>query len=903
MNKTIKRIIAGLVVTAVSCGGVYGGMVTYRTVNASPVKVVPVRSLYEEAISDSYSFNQPTFSSGSVRSDRIQSVFLTDTLVINDVKAVQGQKVKKGDVLFTYDTTLTEIQLERAELDLKRKKRTLENKEIKLERLKQLQPSTETEDTSAQNEEVFDDDYYEPEPEVESEVEPVEEEEEPVYIPEQTPKLLSGDGTYEAPYVYLWSDGQLGPDELLQFFAPGKKIVIPPTVTTPVQQTDSIAEPVITSIPSVPDSDNTLTESTNSGTDSTWTESPGTESTWTDSTSTDSTWTESPGTDSTWTESTGTDSTWTESPGTDSTWTESPETDSTWSNTESTWSSTDSGYISTDSTTSSYTSPSDSSGTYITDDYPSDSGGTDIYDPGDENINVDPPIISDTTSDDYTIISFIAPIPRLSEGTELFEDVTIDNNEGVQNNSDVIAETDAPSDTLDVEEYVPDSSEGDINLEDLRTEVYVILEVHQDNAPNAPVLFQCGLHLFRNDKNVSMRLFNPADLTPSNMSGETDMTDETYTEDGFGEHEETEEFSDTTSSAEPVEGAQEDIEDIPEGIEDEFDNPEEDFGDDLEKDFEDENVEDENVEDEMSYDGEQDGYGADYGYTDEGPVEESIDDANASEGEEGENKEEDGLITTDDDFDWNAAYTAEEIQENIETCEKEILQTRLDVKKAEIDLKLKTEEMQNTSVKAKVDGVVQTVREPEEAKSSGNAFMVVSGGGNYFVTAPFGELDLPYLEPGTPVSIQSYYTSETLKGTVESVSNYPASGDSYYSMSGNTNVSAYPTQIRLEDGAEMRDEDYVEVSFTKNASKGLFIDRRFIRTEGASSYVYVVDNNGKLKKKNVVTGKMIEYTSYIQVRRGLTTEDKIAFPYGKDVYEGAETEEVTLSNIYGYDEY
>ena len=36
------------------------------------------------------------------------------------------------------------------------------------------------------------------------------------------------------------------------------------------------------------------------------------------------------------------------------------------------------------------------------------------------------------------------------------------------------------------------------------------------------------------------------------------------------------------------------------------------------------------------------------------------------------------------------------------------------------------------------------------------------------------------------------------------------------------------------------------------------------------------------------------------VKGGLSADDLIAFPYGKDVKEGAKTKEVTLDQMYGY---
>lgn len=57
-------------------------------------------------------------SDGRVSTDRIQPVYITETQTINEILVYEGQEVKKGDVLFTYDTTLSDIELRRKELSV-----------------------------------------------------------------------------------------------------------------------------------------------------------------------------------------------------------------------------------------------------------------------------------------------------------------------------------------------------------------------------------------------------------------------------------------------------------------------------------------------------------------------------------------------------------------------------------------------------------------------------------------------------------------------------------------------------------------------------------------------------------------------------------------------------------------
>ena len=76
------------------------------------------------------------------------------------------------------------------------------------------------------------------------------------------------------------------------------------------------------------------------------------------------------------------------------------------------------------------------------------------------------------------------------------------------------------------------------------------------------------------------------------------------------------------------------------------------------------------------------------------------------------------------------------------------------------------------------------------------------------------------------------------------------------------------------------------------------MDAAFVRYEDGVYYVFK-DENGKLKKQIVTATKSFDgYT--VTITSGLTMEDKIAFPYGKGVKEGALTKEGSLDEVYGY---
>ena len=77
---------------------------------------------------------------GPVSTKDIQTVFLSATQTVTKIAVNQGDTVKKGDLLLTYDTTLTDIALERERLNVEKLKLDLQNAYTKLSEIKAMKP-------------------------------------------------------------------------------------------------------------------------------------------------------------------------------------------------------------------------------------------------------------------------------------------------------------------------------------------------------------------------------------------------------------------------------------------------------------------------------------------------------------------------------------------------------------------------------------------------------------------------------------------------------------------------------------------------------------------------------------------------------------------------------------------
>jgi hypothetical protein len=174
----------------------------------------------------------------------------------------------------------------------------------------------------------------------------------------------------------------------------------------------------------------------------------------------------------------------------------------------------------------------------------------------------------------------------------------------------------------------------------------------------------------------------------------------------------------------------------------------------------------------------------------------------------------------------------------------------------------------------------------------------VSGGGGFYVEGFVSELEKDKMQIGQEVTVNDWNTGMTYTGTISSMGDFPARDGCWNGM-GNPNASYYPFFVFVDGSADLQAGRYVSVMYSAGESEnGVYLQKPFLRTEGGRSYVYVLGENGKLEQRYVTTGKDL-WGSYTEILEGLTAEDLVAFPYGKNVKPGAKAEEGDMSNLYG----
>ena len=240
--------------------------------------------------------------------------------------------------------------------------------------------------------------------------------------------------------------------------------------------------------------------------------------------------------------------------------------------------------------------------------------------------------------------------------------------------------------------------------------------------------------------------------------------------------------------------------------------------------------------------------------------------------------------------------TKEDIQKQIEEKEKEIKGYQLDLKGINLELKTMEKELGNQTVKSTITGVVKSVGDPEHPGANGEPLIQVVSSEGLYIQGTISELRLDELQVGDKLNGFSYDTGVSFTAEVREISPYPI--ESYQEG----NASVYPFTAYIENAEGLNNYSYAELTIAdgngSNNATGITLEKPFVRTENGQYYVMIDDGNGKLKKQIVEISGML-YGSVYKISSGLTVEDKIAFPYGKNVAEGTKTEDGTMQDLYG----
>lgn len=139
--KVVKRIIVGVLIAALASAGIYIGLMH---VKESKVTEVPVTSV-SNLMTDWYS---ETTLDGTITTNVAQNVNMDKDMIIEKIYVSQGDDVKKGDNLISFDMTLVEMELNIAKLKLQKQEQDLTKAQNRLTSLQNGGPIEDSTDST-----------------------------------------------------------------------------------------------------------------------------------------------------------------------------------------------------------------------------------------------------------------------------------------------------------------------------------------------------------------------------------------------------------------------------------------------------------------------------------------------------------------------------------------------------------------------------------------------------------------------------------------------------------------------------------------------------------------------------------------------------------------------------------
>lgn len=239
------------------------------------------------------------------------------------------------------------------------------------------------------------------------------------------------------------------------------------------------------------------------------------------------------------------------------------------------------------------------------------------------------------------------------------------------------------------------------------------------------------------------------------------------------------------------------------------------------------------------------------------------------------------------------SYTPDELKDAIAEKEEQLAEAKQDLNEAKINYQEAKKEVEAATIKAKVSGKVTVAYTKEAMPSDGSPAIVVRAEDGMYVKVAIDEMALDTVKVGGTITCTSMESGEEYEAVVKDISEFPVSNMDAYDSMNNPNSSYYPVTAYIEDADGLKTGESVSVSYNAQSmgttsENTIYLQKAYVRIdeENKRSYVYKEGKKGRLKKQYVKTGKTI-YGQYVEILSGVTLEDNIAFPYGKNVKEGA----------------
>lgn len=250
----------------------------------------------------------------------------------------------------------------------------------------------------------------------------------------------------------------------------------------------------------------------------------------------------------------------------------------------------------------------------------------------------------------------------------------------------------------------------------------------------------------------------------------------------------------------------------------------------------------------------------------------------------------DGIWGEDSESD-DYLYTTQELAAMIQKQQSKIKTLEFSKKSADLAYESALKKQDDGMERSLIDGVVTELHtDLTDKEAETKPYLVIQGSGGLQVQGTVSEWNLPKLQIGTEMNVMSYDTGDSFTVKVTEIEDVPVT-DSNAPYNENPNNSMYRFQAETEEQYDIAVGSWLSLSFMEETSSSYFyLPLQYVREENGQYYVMKANDQNRLVKQPVQTGK-IRYGAEIEIKSGVEETDRICFPYGKDVKEGVRTKD------------
>ena len=225
-----------------------------------------------------------------------------------------------------------------------------------------------------------------------------------------------------------------------------------------------------------------------------------------------------------------------------------------------------------------------------------------------------------------------------------------------------------------------------------------------------------------------------------------------------------------------------------------------------------------------------------------------------------------------------------QIKSEISDKQLEIKQLEYDIQAKQHEIKSFQDEVNQSVVKSKINGIVQSVNDlSNEVSNNQTSYITIIQDEKYVIKGSIDEMSIGSLNEGDAVIIRSRTNQDQIwNGKISKIEMNQEKKDEEDSQnSSNQQASKYPFYVELEHNNQLMlgQHVYIEPDIgQKDKLLNIWLDQGFVIKESKNKYYVWLVKDTKVQKQTIKIGQKDEANGIVEIDSGLKKKDYIVWP-------------------------